>query len=245
MANIPPAIIFINHEITYPQSGPVFPGSEANNVASYNGPSELTNLQTQLFINDTMSKEEFDARVKVDPNYPTIVHLQMCRILVILHSFRDCVNREYADVVMFLKQGIGDIEYNRFGPPKHGFDIQRLTVYELLRAAHYEHHHEHHREPGVGEVTLPWGAGGFPHRDDNFPLAEPSCNCNQCNYPFFCDCCHTFSGMRKCRKCNCDCQCGCTCGLYTLVDSQGVHSSPVHLPNCENEYHNPAFIHRK
>lgn len=231
---LPPAIIFINHEISYPQSPPIFVGSMPNNVQSYASPSELTNLQTQLHINDTMSKEEFDARVKVDPNYPTIVHLQMYRILVILHSFHDGYNRQYADVVMFLKQGMADIEYNRFGPPKHSYDIQRLTIYSLLRAADYEKH------PGLGEVVVPWG---FPPEMCGFE--GPDCRCNQCNYPFFCDCCHTFSGIRKCRKCDCECKCGCACGLYTLVDQQGIHSSPVHLPNCENEYHNPAFIHRK
>jgi hypothetical protein len=232
---LPPAIIFINHEITYPQkAGPVFPGSTPNSTQSYVGPSELTNLQTQLFINDTMSKGEFDARVKVDPNYPTIVHLQMFRILVILHTFRDPINREYADVVMFLKQGIAAIESCRFGPPGQSYDIQRLNIYALLHGAHYEPHH-----PGVGEVVLPWSAS--EHHDG----LDPSCRCDQCRYPFFCDCCHTFSGMKKCRKCDCECKCGCSCGLYTLIDQQGIHSSPVHLPNCENEAHNPAFIYRK
>jgi hypothetical protein len=256
MANLPPAIIFINRDITYPQNPPIFVGSMPNNPQSDASVSELTNLQIQLQINDTMSKEEFDARVKVDPNYPTIVHLQMYRILVILHSFHDPVNREYADVVMFLKLGMASVQYNRFGPPGQNYDIQRLNIYELLRAArredyhhHRDHYEEHHREPGVSEVTIP----SFPrppkdhddHRYDHFEPQGPECNCNQCNYPFFCDCCHTFSGMKKCRKCDCECKCGCSCGLYTLIDQQGIHSSPVHLPNCENEYHNPAFIHRK
>ena len=123
MPSMPPAIVFVNGDITYPATPPpnppdldVFIGSEPNNPTSYiDSPSELTTLQIQLFIDDTMTKSEFDARMVADPNYATIVHLQGLRILVILPTFRDFVNRERADVVMFLHQGLADIETNWFG----------------------------------------------------------------------------------------------------------------------------------
>ena len=86
MTNPPPAIVFINGEIQYPSTEAPFIGSIPANTTSYASVSELSNLQIQLFIDDTMSKEEFDARVKTDPNYPTIVHLQNLRILVVLPS---------------------------------------------------------------------------------------------------------------------------------------------------------------
>lgn len=223
MASLPPAIIFINGDITYPPTGPVFIGSEPSTVTSYAGFSELTNLQNQLFINDTMTKAEFDARVVAEPNYPTIIHLQGLRILVIMplgiHYCQEYVNFHLADIILFLHQGLADVEKNRFRlePPGQSYPIQRLTIYELLRAAHCHN-----------EINLPWDFPGF-------------C-CEACNYPFFCDRCHTFSGIRICKKCDCSCQCGCSCGL---IDNQGIKQNPIHLPNCDNIYHNPAFLHRK
>lgn len=224
MTNPPPAIVFINGEIQYPSTEPPFIGSIPANTTSYASISELGNLQIQLFIDDTMSKEEFDARVKTDPNYPIIVHLQNLRILVILPKhvpFCEIDNLELADVVLFLHQGLADVEKCHFGPPRQNFEIQRLTIYEILRAVH---------SPNV--VTLPAWCG----------FGEGGGCCGECNYPFYCDRCHTFSGIRKCRKCDCDCKCGCSCGL---IDNQGIKQNPIHLPNCDNEYHNHAFIHRK
>lgn len=219
----PPAIIIINGDITYPLTPPIFIGAQPNNPTSYAGVSELTNLQTQLFIDDTMSKEEFDARIAVDPNYPTIIHLQGLRILVILHKHvafcEQQANFEHADVIMFLHQGLADIEINRFGPPGQNYDFQRINIYAVLRAAHH-----------CNDIVVPFGFG------------DGGDCCEDCKYPFWCDPCHSFSGIRICNKCECGCQCGCTCGLY---DQQGIKSSEIHLPNKENEAHNYDFIHRK
>jgi hypothetical protein len=213
----PPMILFINGDITYPSSTlPVFPGTDPK-------ASELTTLQTQLFINDTVTKAEFDARVAADINYPTIIHLQNLRVMVILPTFHDLVNRQYADVVIFLHQGLGDIECNRFGPPGQNYEIQRINIYAILRAVH---------SPNV--AILPFGIGG---------IGGNCCNCCEiCSFPFYCDRCHDFSGQRICRKCNCSGHCGCTTGL---IDNQGVKQSSIHAPNCDNEAHNHNFIHRK
>jgi hypothetical protein len=265
MSSLPPFVLFVNGDITYrpepppnPPDLPVFIGSQPQLTSSYASVSELKNLQIQLFIDDTMTKEEFDARVCADPNYPTIIHLRGLRILVILPTFRDYHNRELADIVLFLHQGMADVLTNRFqhfeedyeheydgyrshtypyppqphyeypdehrprkfavGPPGQSYDIQRLNVYELIRAAH---------SCGGGDFFLPFEM--MPH-------------CRDCNYPYYCDYCHTFSGIKICRDCCGPCKCG--CGTY-LIDNQGVKESPIHLKNCDNEYNNYAFIHRK
>jgi hypothetical protein len=217
MSSLPSAIFFINGDISYPPKPPFFPGTDPKAPTN-----TLTILQTQLFIDDTMTKAEFDARVAADPNYPTIIHLQNLRILVIVplyndgYTYMNLPNMQFADVVMFLHQGLADVEFNRFGPPCQNYEVQRMNMYALLRAA---------QSPNV--VILPFNA--LPH-------------CNSCNYPFFCDRCHTFSGIRICNSCGCGCQCGCTSGL---VDNQGRRIGIIHAPNCDNEYHNPDFINRK
>lgn len=225
MTNPPPGIFVINGEISYPPAPPIFIGSNPANPTSYASVSELSNLQIQLFIDDTMTKEEFDARIASDPNYPTIVHLQNLRILVILPKhvpFCELMkkhNLEHADVVMFLHQGLADIEKNHFGPPGQNYELQRINIYEVLRAVH------------SSNVAMAPGWCSFPED-----------GCDRCHSGFFCDICHTFSGIRKCYQCGCACKCFCDVGL---IDNQGVRSSPVHLRNCDNEYNNPAFIRRK
>lgn len=227
MSSLPPAIFFINGDITYPPPTPpgYFVGAVPSSPQSDASVSELTNLQIQLFIDDTMTKVEFDARVAADPNYPRIVHLQNLRILVIVPLYNDGYNYmavpniELADVVLFLHQGLADVEFNRFGKvdsPGKSYDIQRITMYSLLRAAH-----------STGVIILPFQA--LPH-------------CGQCDYPFFCDRCHTFSGMKVCPSCKNGCGCGCGTALY---NNQGIKEGIIWAPNCDNEAHNQDFIYRK
>lgn len=216
MSSLPPAIFFINGDITYPPTPPFFPGTTPS--------SELQTLQTQLYIDDTMTKMEYDARVAADPNYPLIVHLLNLRILVIVPQYNDgyhhdmslIPNIQTADVVLFLHQGLADVEINHLGPPGQSYEIQRMTMYSLLRAA---------GSPNV--VILPFQA--LP-------------TCSQCHFPFFCDRCHTFSGMKVCPGCKNGCGCGCG---TVLIDNQGIKSGVVHAPNCDNEFHNPDFINRR
>jgi hypothetical protein len=110
--SLPPAIIFINADI--------------NNTTQ-------NTLVSQLYVNETMAFSEFNARMTVDPNYATTVHLQGFRILVILPTFRDVTNRNAADVVLFYNQGQVTVEKNNFGPPGLSLPIARLNIYELLR----------------------------------------------------------------------------------------------------------------
>lgn len=167
--NIPPAIFFLNGDITYPpiQPPPQEVGSDPSLYIGDSDPlnkiSEVTNFQKQLDITETMTKQEFDLRVATDPNYPNIVHLQGLRILVILDSFQDEVNRNLADVVMFVKQGIVTVEKNKFGPPRLSFDMQRINVFQMLRAVHSPNvvivpdfgRREHERDNGAfGEIHI-------------------------------------------------------------------------------------------
>jgi hypothetical protein len=110
---IPSAIIFINADMTAAQ---------------------IANFEKQLYITETMSGQQFDARVVADPNYPQVVHSQDLRILVIRQDFKDYTNRELADVAMFVKQGLVAIEKNKFGPHDVTFSQIRLNIWQLLRA---------------------------------------------------------------------------------------------------------------
>ncbi len=118
----PPAIIFVNGNTD----------GYGHTYGDLDSVGKAT-LESQLYIDETMTGEEFDARVIVDPNYPTIVHLWKQRILVIRPDFRDYTNRELADVVIFVKQGLATIEKNNFGPPGLSLPLQRLEIHQLLR----------------------------------------------------------------------------------------------------------------
>lgn len=110
--NLPPMIAFVNGDID-----------------GYT----LNTLSTQLFIDGYIPKSEFDARVAALPDYPSIVHANNLRIIVILPDFRDYTNRELADVVIFVKNGLANIEKNKYGPPKYSLTVERINIYDLLR----------------------------------------------------------------------------------------------------------------
>lgn len=112
MASLPPAIFFVNADID--------DGIKAK-------------ITTQLFIDEVMNDTEFDARAKVIPNYPDQVHLNGLRILVIRKNFRDYTNRNLADVVFFVNQGMASIEKNNFGAPALTLAIDKFNMYALLR----------------------------------------------------------------------------------------------------------------
>ena len=111
--NLPPAIIFMNGD--------------------FNAITQTT-ITTQLHLTEIITKIEFDARVLADPNYPTNITLNFLRVLVILPTFQDLVNRELADIVLFYKQGMIRVERNKYGPPGLSLSIQRINIYDLLRS---------------------------------------------------------------------------------------------------------------
>lgn len=111
MATLPPGIIFINEDL--------------NTILK-------DKIITQLFIDDSMTGTEFDLRVTNDINYPVIIKLQNRRILVI-RDLHDHTNRDFADVVIFVKAGLAAIEKNNFGPPGLTLPVENFNIYQLLR----------------------------------------------------------------------------------------------------------------
>lgn len=123
----PAAIIFVNDSITTATLGQLTTVDTPN-------PSTVQGIDIQLEITETMNFAEFNARVTADPNYPTNVHLNGLRILVILPNFHDTTNRNLADIVLFVKQGIASVEKNKFGPPGLSLPVQRLNIWNLINA---------------------------------------------------------------------------------------------------------------
>ena len=89
------------------------------------------NLVTQLNITEVMNDTEFNARLIVDPNYPVFVHLNNLRIIV-KQDFQDQTNRQFADIVLFVKQGMVNVLQNNYGPPTLSMPIERLNLFNLL-----------------------------------------------------------------------------------------------------------------
>lgn len=106
----PPAIIFVNNDLS-------------DNVKAV--------LVRQLFINEVMDGYEFDDRVAADPNYPKLIKANDLRIMVV-RSFRDTTNRDLADIVLFVKFGLGAVEKNNFGVPGYTIPLDRMYFSELI-----------------------------------------------------------------------------------------------------------------
>lgn len=105
MAAIPAAIIFVNNDLSE---------------------SVRAMLIRQLHIDEVITGADFDARVSADSNYPNNYKLVNSRLMVV-RSFEELQNREYADVVMFIKHGRAAIEESKFGPPGMSYPVVNLT----------------------------------------------------------------------------------------------------------------------
>ena len=89
-------------------------------------------IASQLQVNDVISLSEFNARVAADPNYPTFIHLNKLRLLVILDDFQDLTNRNLADIVLYIKAGLASVLKNNFGPPGLTLPVVRLNLWNLV-----------------------------------------------------------------------------------------------------------------
>jgi len=243
----------------------VFIGSQPNLPQSDASVSELTNLQIQLFIDDTMTKEEFDKRMYVMPDYATVIHLRNLRILVILPSFHDHYNREYADVVMFMKLGLANVLRNRLAWPGRGCPDDKFEEYKAnkflsttyqdgYRRPSSDYPEERHHDFAVGPPGQCYDIqrlnmytllrAGHHDGECRLPFGFGEGKCGECGLGRWCDKCHSSSGQRLCYRCGCDSKCGCNVDT-SLYDNQGRRISPIELPNCDREANNPAFIYRK
>lgn len=106
----PSAIIFVNNELTDGVRNP---------------------LKRQLYITEVISLQEFNARLNADPNYASVVHLNNLRILV-EHDPLDYTNRNSADIVLYIKNGLAAIQKNNFGPHGATFPVDNLYLSLLI-----------------------------------------------------------------------------------------------------------------
>lgn len=82
-------------------------------------------LQRQLFIDEMITGTEFDDRLTSDPSYSEVIHQNDLKILVV-RSFRELTNRDKADLVIFIKNGLAAVESTKFGPPAQTFAVDKL-----------------------------------------------------------------------------------------------------------------------
>ena len=119
---LPPAIIFINGDID----------GYGYNYGDLNTISKLT-LESQLYIQETITGDEFDTRIIIDPNYPAIIHSMNYRILVIKGDVNNHANNEYADIILFVKQGLVSVIKNNYGSPGLTVPLSKIEIHQLLR----------------------------------------------------------------------------------------------------------------
>lgn len=101
---VPPAIIIMNNDLV---------------------PDVQSWIEYQLQITETINGATFDARIAANPDYPAQVRQLLERLLVI-RDFREETNRNEADVVVFVKNGMAAIEQNNFGPPGQTYRLKDL-----------------------------------------------------------------------------------------------------------------------
>lgn len=111
MSSLPSAIIFVNSDVS-------------ENVRGV--------LSKQLYIAESMTRAEFDARLVDDPNYIDIVHLQNLRILVYQDFWAPRTGFELCDIAIFIKTGLAYIEINKKGPTGLTLPVATLSIYSIL-----------------------------------------------------------------------------------------------------------------
>jgi hypothetical protein len=109
----PAAIILVNNDLT-------------DNVKSA--------VQRQLFINETVTGSEFDARLEVNPNYTDVIHNSGLRLLIV-RPFTELTNRSSADIVIFIKAGLASVLVNKFGPPGKTYAVDRMYLSQLIHTS--------------------------------------------------------------------------------------------------------------
>jgi len=110
MTAIPSAIIFVNNDLSA---------------------QVLEVIVRQLHIDIVLTGDEFDATISIDSNYPDAVKQLNQRILVI-RPFNEYHNRGYADVVVFVKEGMAAVETKKNGPPGKTYLISKLHWGQII-----------------------------------------------------------------------------------------------------------------
>lgn len=93
--------------------------------------SVKSTIITQLFIDEDMNGEEFDALLEADPTYPSQIHLQQKRILIV-RPLTDDFDRSAVDFVLFIKAGLACVEKTKYGPPGVTLQLDRLNINRIF-----------------------------------------------------------------------------------------------------------------
>lgn len=104
MVAVPAAIVFVNSDVAL----------QVRTWAAH-----------QLHIDEVISGAEFDSRVAADGYYVDKVHQFNLRLMV-HRPFTDLTNRQLADLVLFIRDGLAYVEQNKFGPPGASFQVLLL-----------------------------------------------------------------------------------------------------------------------
>ncbi len=114
MPVIPSAIIFVNNDLT-------------DNTQDH--------LVRQLQISEVIDGAIFDARVAADEEYPAKIKQLNLRLMVV-RSFDELTNRDLADVVIFVKNGMAAVESSNLGPPGQSYSLLNLN-WQALKSFRY------------------------------------------------------------------------------------------------------------
>jgi hypothetical protein len=107
--SIPTGIVFVNNDLTE---------------------SVRNALVKQLFISEIMDGYTFDQTILNNSNYPTDIHNNNGRVMVV-RSFKELDNRDLADVVIFVTHGTANIEKNKYGPHGSVYRVAELSWQKL------------------------------------------------------------------------------------------------------------------
>ena len=102
-------------------------------VNSDNHQNIIDVLNRQLFIDSSMDGYSFiNLYIDTDPNI-LLKDKNSKRILVIADLSTYNTYKSYFDVVMFIKNGLVNIEKNNFGPSNYQTPLDNLSIYKILR----------------------------------------------------------------------------------------------------------------
>lgn len=102
-------------------------------VNSDNHPNIMDTLNRQLFIDSSIDGYTFiDLYIDNDPDF-LLKERNSKRILVIADLSTYNTYKPYFDVVMFIKNGLVNIEKNNFGPSNYQTPLDNLSIYNILR----------------------------------------------------------------------------------------------------------------
>lgn len=88
-------------------------------------------IAKQLHISETIDGYVFDQRVAADPEYVNKIKQLDLRLLV-RRAGQDFTNRNLADVVIFVINGLASILENKFGPPGQTYEVLNLYWGQLF-----------------------------------------------------------------------------------------------------------------